>query len=260
MNKHERAARNRDIAHLIASGATIQTAANQFGVSYNTARRAYVSHADYGTDLLPSPARSVRKRSTISDRNLAIIQRVFDDGRSVSEVAEEYGITRQRVSQICQKSGLSVYRVRRRRSVIEVRTCEVCGNTISDTHNRSRTCSNLCAGALRTKPIVDGKMECSKCKRWLPVGEFYVRNKNKRYSRCRGCHYDVIQELHNRHQRNQTHMKTCARPGCSGSFLAWGSTKNQQYCSRRCVALENQRLKKGWFSDESRRRRHKPRG
>ena len=91
------------------------------------------------------------------DRNALVIDD-FRTGVSVAELAERYGVSKQRVSQILKKAGESPAEVRDRR-IAEDRqrrldgrpwvTCKVCGNDFQRSAKSTRPCSDACAEAWR---------------------------------------------------------------------------------------------------------------
>lgn len=245
MKRSELAQRNDQIVSLLLQGVHPDDISIQFGIGYGRVRDIYANVT--GERFRDRPARTIRKNghSTIH-RNAQIVQRVVDDGMTLGEVASEYGITRQRVSQLCKSAGVSVRVMRRKRSAIPRQTCAVCGNTHLSQKTKTGTCSNKCAGQLRLKPVVDGKMQCTRCNLWLEPSQFYRRDGDKYYPRCRSCHRQIISDLAKRRTTEDDRLKCCERGGCTGSFSAWGN-KQQRFCSRRCASLENQRLQRGWF-------------
>ncbi len=105
MTRDQSRARRRDIAQVVADGASVREAAAQFGVSGRT-----VAHA-----LREFGVADQRNRNGGVERFTAydVIAALFDGARGIHRIARDLGISHQRVAEVyrrCVRAGIPVPR------------------------------------------------------------------------------------------------------------------------------------------------------
>jgi len=95
-----------------------------------------------------------------------------------SIIAEEVGVTRERVRQIARRNGYPS-----RKGVTKWRICPVCGNIY---HTRRVHCSRICAYQAKRKRII---VSCYTCGKPIERAPGALRNKSGNYFCSRVCFY-----------------------------------------------------------------------
>lgn len=118
-------------------------------------------------------------------RNSSIAAAVAS-GESIMKIAQQYGISRQRVSILCRQQGVIPQQRPLKRSHV-TKPCQQCGTAFHPTKANIRYCSRACAGLARRKEV-DGRRQCARCRQWFATEHFYFnRSTGARISYCRAC-------------------------------------------------------------------------
>lgn len=97
---------------------------------------------------------------------------------SYSSIAEELGVTRERVRQIARRNGYPS-----RKGILRLKICPVCGDIY---HTRRVYCSRTCAYRAKRKRIV---VNCSHCGKTIERAPGTLRNRSGNYFCNRLCFY-----------------------------------------------------------------------
>ena len=95
-----------------------------------------------------------------------------------SIIAEELGVTRERVRQIARRNGYPS-----RKGVLRLKICPVCGDIY---HTRRVYCSRTCAYKAKRRRVIVSCHHCGKLVERIPGA---VRNKSGKYYCSRACFY-----------------------------------------------------------------------
>jgi len=103
-----------------------------------------------------------------------------------SSIANEVGVTRERVRQIAQRNGYAP-----RKGILKLEMCPLCGKTFK---KRNRIyCSSTCAYKARHRRTV---VNCFRCGKPIERRSGTMRNKTGRYYCSRSCYERKIEKKH----------------------------------------------------------------
>lgn len=125
----------------------------------------------------------VRNRSCHNVGRVSHVIELLDAGMPAIEIADQCGVSRQRVYQVLHK-----YRPELKYKRM-VRICQECG--CEYTGRGQKYCSRNCFGLAKSKSI-NGMRHCSMCGEAKPLSAYYQRESGQFYGRCRTCHNELI--------------------------------------------------------------------
>lgn len=132
MNTWERFTRNQQIIDAYNTGIEVRLIAEQHNISTATVHQV-VRQAKTATEVADRP----RGRRPVNAERDRLIVEAYNTGRTLASIGEEHGMSRERVRQIVQRSGIKVMYTRSLTAYTQ--WAEQHGNTVNETFSTTRS-------------------------------------------------------------------------------------------------------------------------